>query len=84
MRVAGAWCSIHGVERRREVAGEDVVGEQVREARGQSTTSTKAKWCSSVDVRRFCDPRWLFAGDSFDGQEAARSVVGERAKANIP
>jgi hypothetical protein len=51
------------------------VGQPVREAAGQSRTSTKAEWCSSVDVRRFYDQRWLFAGDSFDGPEDGGNVA---------
>ena len=60
---------IHGVERWREVAVEEV-GQLVREPAGQSRASTKAEWCSLVDVRRFCEQRWLFVGDSFEGPKA--------------
>ena len=60
------------------------VGPPVREAVGQSRASTEAEWCSLVDVRRFCEQRWLFVGDSFEGPEARGSVVEVISKAFIP
>jgi hypothetical protein len=43
----------------------------------------QAEWCSLVDVRWFCEQRWLFVGDSFDGPEA-RGNVEVISKAFIP
>jgi hypothetical protein len=76
---------IHGAERRREIAGEDVAFHPVHHAGGQSTASTKAEWYSSVDgVRWFCDPMWLFAADSFDGPKAGGKVALVPSEASIP
>jgi hypothetical protein len=74
---------IHCVERWREVAVEEV-GQPVREVAGQPTASTEAEWRSLVDVRRFCEPRGLFAGDSVDAAEARGSVAKVISEAGKP
>ena len=75
----------HGVEQCEvEWRSVEEVGPPVREAAGQSRASTEAEWCSLVDVRRFCDPRWLFAGDFFDGSEADGNVAPVKSEGSKP
>jgi hypothetical protein len=75
----------HGVEQCEvEWRSVEEVGPPVREVAGQSRASTEAEWCSLVDVRWFCEQRWLFVGDSFDALEARGSVVEVISKAFIP
>ena len=75
----------HGVEQCEvEWRSVEEAGPPVREAAGQSRASTEAEWCSLVDVRWFCEQRWLFVGDSFEGPKARGTVVEVISPASKP